>query len=82
MKKKTGSTDYPQTRQQRFPGAEDELDLTNAIPRCTEYDLRQGHEFGHKEEMNPSQDLEYSRFNECTYTSPKRGNKVTEGKNY
>ena len=83
MKKKDEtSTGYEQTRQQRFPAAEDELDFTNAIPRCTKFDLIPG-EHRHHESTNPSQDLEYTREKECTYTtSLERGNCVTEGKNY
>lgn len=80
MAKKSKSTEMAYTEQEFYPNPMEELGRTNAIPRCTEYDLKPGER---NIEAGFLQDFVQSvRPNEQTFTVMKRGNKVTEGKNY
>lgn len=69
--KKKGDGNMPMTVQERFavPG---DLGETNAVPRCSEHDLRQC----------PSRTRIGVWGDEQTFEVSGTGNKVTEGKNY
>jgi hypothetical protein len=79
--KNTTSENMPQTTQHRFPATEDELGKTNAIPRCTDYDLTPG-EHRHVEHIDKATENVWSSEKEQTYTVMKPGNKVTNGGNF
>jgi hypothetical protein len=72
MKKPSSSGNYPTTEQEKFTYGGDDTQPSTAVPRCTDFDLRDT----------------YSRTrigvwgDEQTHTVSRRGNKVTEGKNY
>jgi hypothetical protein len=79
MPKKKPSTEMAYTEQPFYPNSQENLGETNAVPRCTEYDLKPGErkDGGFLEEFFQS-----VRPTEQTFTVPKRGNCVTKGKNY
>lgn len=72
------STDMPCTEQERFHIDGSDLGSTNAVPRCTEFDLKSG-------ERKPSGEMDFCemfRPKEQTFTVPKHGNCATGKKNY
>lgn len=71
MKKPSGGN-MPQTEQPKFDKPGSDLCSGTAVPRCTEHDLQ----------FTPSRTRIGSWGDEQTFTVPRRGNKVTEGKNY
>ena len=80
MPKKKPSTEMAFTEQKFYPNPMEELGETNAVPRCTEYDLKPGER---NIEAGFMQDFMQSiRPTEQTFTVMKRGNQVTKGKNY
>lgn len=73
MKKKTTSSgNMPAAEQEFFCSPLPDLGMTNAKPRCTEFDLR----------PTPSRTRIGEWGDSMTFTADRRGNKVTEGGNY
>ncbi len=68
MKKKNVSTEMEVPRQRRYAQPYSEISPSNAIPRCTEYDLTQ----------EPSRT--HSGFDECSFVSHGPGNAMWEEK--
>lgn len=68
--KKSG--EMPFTQQRRYSGTGVDTQPSNAIPRCTEYDLH----------FTPSRTRTGVWGDEQTHTVGRRGNKVTEGGNF
>lgn len=68
---KTSGGNMPTTVQQKFPNGMD-TSPSNAVPRCKEHDLS----------PTASRTRIGSWGDEQTFTVARRGNKVTEGKNY
>ena len=83
MPKKTASESFPTTIQKKYEQPGSDLGSTNAVPRCTEYDMAQGeHGRGVGVAGMVSSIFECCKPKEQTFTAPKRGNKVTKGGNY
>ena len=71
MKKPT-SSNYPTTKQEKFTYGGTDTQPSTAVPRSTEFDLRDTY----------SRTRIGSWGDEQTFTVSRRGNKVTNGKNY
>ena len=72
MPKKTAGGNMPQTVQDKYTYGGTDTQPSTAIPRSTEFDLRPTY----------SRTRIGSWGDECTSTVVKRGNKVTEGRNF
>jgi hypothetical protein len=79
MAKRT-SGNMPFTTQKEFSQPCSDLGMTNAVPRSTEFDLKRGEHRHDGGLMSSFENMLCPR--EQTFTVSKRGNKVTEGKNY